>query len=59
MLLAICFMLVSCLAYSSTLMMEVVCSSETPVDFQRTTLRYIAEDRELFNVILSAFTQGM
>jgi hypothetical protein len=32
-LLATCFMLVSCLAYSSTLKMEVTCSSETPVDF--------------------------
>jgi hypothetical protein len=29
-----CFMLVSCLAYSSTLNMEVTCSSETSVDFQ-------------------------
>jgi hypothetical protein len=31
------FILVSCLAYSSTLKMEVVCSSETSVEFQRTT----------------------
>jgi hypothetical protein len=29
--------LVSCLSYSSTLKMEVTCSSETSVDFQRTT----------------------
>jgi hypothetical protein len=35
--LAACFMLVSCLAYSSTLKMEVICSSETLVDFQQTT----------------------
>jgi hypothetical protein len=35
-LLATCFTLVSCLAYSSTLKMEAICSSETPVDFQRT-----------------------
>jgi hypothetical protein len=27
--------------------MEVTCSSETSVDFQRTTLRYITEDRTL------------
>jgi hypothetical protein len=31
-------MLVSCLAYSSTLKMEAKCSSETSVEFQRTTL---------------------
>jgi hypothetical protein len=30
-------MLISCLAYSSALKMEVTCSSETPVDFQWTT----------------------
>jgi hypothetical protein len=35
------FTLVSCLAYSSTLKMEVTCSSETWVDFQRTTQHYI------------------
>jgi hypothetical protein len=39
--------LVSCLAYSSTLKMEAICSSETSVDFQRTTWRYIPEDRTL------------
>jgi hypothetical protein len=33
--------LVSCSAYSSTLKMEVICYSETSVDFQRTTQRYI------------------
>jgi hypothetical protein len=36
-------MLVSCLAYSLTLTMEVTCSSETFVNFKRTTRRYIAE----------------
>jgi hypothetical protein len=35
-----CFMLVSYLAYSSTLKMEMTCSSETSIDFQRSTLRY-------------------
>jgi hypothetical protein len=35
--------LVSCLTYSSTLKMKVICSSETLVDFQRTTRRYIPE----------------
>jgi hypothetical protein len=28
-------MLISCLAYSSTMKMKVTCSSETSVDFQR------------------------
>jgi hypothetical protein len=37
------FTLVSCLAYSSTLKMEAICSSETSNDFQRTTRRYILE----------------
>jgi hypothetical protein len=32
------------LAYSSTLKMEATYSSETSVDFQRTTERYIPED---------------
>jgi hypothetical protein len=31
-------------AYSSTLKMEAICSSETSVDFQRTTRRYMPED---------------
>jgi hypothetical protein len=38
------FTLVSCSAYSSTLKMEVLCSSETLDDFQRTTRSYIPED---------------
>jgi hypothetical protein len=41
------FMLVSCLAHSSTLKIEATCSSETPVDFERTTWRYIPQDRTL------------
>jgi hypothetical protein len=43
------FMLVSCLAYSSTLNMEAKYSFETSVDFQRTKWRYIPEDRNLHN----------
>jgi hypothetical protein len=39
------FMLVSCFAYYSTLKMEETCSSEMLVDFQRTTRRYIPQDR--------------
>jgi hypothetical protein len=34
-------------AYSSTLKREAICSSETSVDFQRTTRRYIPEDSAL------------
>jgi hypothetical protein len=41
------FMPVSCLAYSSSLKMEAICSSETSVDFQRTTRRYILQDSTL------------
>jgi hypothetical protein len=41
------FTLVSCRAYCSNLKMEATCSSKTPVDFQRTTRRYIPEDRTL------------
>jgi hypothetical protein len=43
-LLAVCSMLISCLAYSSTMKMEATCYSETLVDFQRKTRRYIPED---------------
>jgi hypothetical protein len=46
-LLAICAMLISCLAYSFTTKLEVRCSSETSGDFQRTTWHYIREDRTL------------
>jgi hypothetical protein len=41
------FTLVSCSAYSSTLKMKAICSSETLVDFQRTTRRYISDDSTL------------
>jgi hypothetical protein len=44
---ATCFMLVLCMAYSSTLKKEETCPSETSFDFQRTTWRYIPEDRTL------------
>jgi hypothetical protein len=42
--LATCFVLVSYLAYSLTLRREAKCFSETGVDFQRTTQRYIPEN---------------
>jgi hypothetical protein len=44
-----CFILISCLAYSSTLKMEATYSSETSADFQRTTLLYIPNARILHN----------
>jgi hypothetical protein len=40
-LLAICFMVLSCMTYSLTLKMQAMCSSETSVDFQQTTLCYM------------------
>jgi hypothetical protein len=42
--LAACFMLVSYLSYSLTLKMGAICSSETSVDFHRTTQLYTRED---------------
>jgi hypothetical protein len=42
-------MLDSCSAYSWTLKIEATCSSETFVDFQQTTRRYIPEDKTLHN----------
>jgi hypothetical protein len=46
---ATCFLLISSLAYSSTLKMVVTCSSEMSVDFQQTTQHYIPKDRPLHN----------
>jgi hypothetical protein len=45
--LAVCFMLVSYLAYSSTMKMEEIYSSETLVDFQRSTRHCIPENGTL------------
>jgi hypothetical protein len=42
-----CFMLVLCLAHSSTLKMEATCSSETSADFRRSTRHYIPEDSNI------------
>jgi hypothetical protein len=44
------FTLVSCSAYSVTLKIEAVYSSETSVDCQQTTRRYIPEDSRLYNL---------
>jgi hypothetical protein len=48
-LLVIGFLLISYLAYYSTLEMEATCSSETSVTFQRNTRRCITEDKTLHN----------
>jgi hypothetical protein len=45
-----CFMLVSCLAYSSTPNTKATCSSKLAVDFQWTTQHYIPEERILHNL---------
>jgi hypothetical protein len=47
--LLLAFMLVSCLAYSLTLKVETIRSSETSIDFQRTERRYIPDDSTLYN----------
>jgi hypothetical protein len=48
-----CFLLVSSLAYSSTLETESTCSSETSVSFLRTTWRCIPKAMTLKGIILS------
>jgi hypothetical protein len=47
-----CFVLCSSFDHSFTLKVEAVCSSETSIDFHRTTRRYIPEDRARLFVIL-------
>jgi hypothetical protein len=44
---SVCFMLVSCLAYSLTLKMESICSPEMSVGFHLTTWHFIAEEKTL------------
>lgn len=51
-LLVVCVMLDSWSAWSSTLKIKAICSSETYLDFQRITWRYIPEDRILLPQIL-------
>jgi starvation-inducible outer membrane lipoprotein len=48
-LLVACFMLVSCLTYSSALKMELTSSSKTMVGFHQATQRYIPGDIILLN----------
>jgi hypothetical protein len=43
------FMSVPCMAYYSTLKMEAVCASETPVKFYQTTRCHNPEDNILHN----------
>jgi hypothetical protein len=54
-LLATCCSLVSLLDYSSTLKIGELCSSETSVDFYRTTRRYIPDDRNLRACLFFAY----
>jgi hypothetical protein len=49
-LLAACFTLVSCLSYYSTMKVEATYSSEMSVNFERTTRRYIPEDKANFKM---------
>jgi hypothetical protein len=49
-LLPTCFVLVSSLAYSSALKMEATCTSETSVDFHRTTRCYISPYQPLWEL---------
>jgi hypothetical protein len=44
-------LVVSCLAYSSTLKIVATCSSKTSVDFQLTTRGYIPENRTLHELV--------
>jgi hypothetical protein len=48
-----CFMLVCCLAYSFTLKVAEICSSD--VDIQRATWRYVQKDRNLHTVKVVLF----
>jgi hypothetical protein len=48
--LATCFMIDSCLAYSAILKIVATYSSETSVDFKRTIRRYILKDRILHDL---------
>jgi hypothetical protein len=50
------FKVVSCLAYSSILKMEVTCPSETSVDFYRNTRSYIPEENFIRKISLVAAT---
>jgi hypothetical protein len=45
------FMLVFCLVFPSTLEIEATCCTETSIDFQQTTRRYIQNDRNLIGSI--------
>jgi hypothetical protein len=53
------FTLISYSAYSSTLKIEAICSSETPVDFERTTQRCIPEDRTLHKLFLTSCNSNL
>jgi hypothetical protein len=44
----LCFSCLDCCLAHSIRKMEAICSSETPVDVQRNTRRYISEDRTVY-----------
>jgi hypothetical protein len=50
--------LVSCSAYSSALKIVATCYPEPSVDFQRTTQRYIQENRTLHNGLYTIIVYG-
>jgi hypothetical protein len=52
-------LLVSCMAYTSALKMEVTCSFKTSVNFQHTTWCYIPEDRHPHNQCCENFKSYM
>jgi hypothetical protein len=45
--LAACVVLISCLAYSSTLKMEAACYSETSINFYQASRCYVPEERTI------------
>jgi hypothetical protein len=52
---AVCYILISCLAYCSSLKVEAMCSSETSVEFNKTTQRYIPENTSLQSMLAKCF----
>jgi hypothetical protein len=52
-LIATCSMVVSCLAYFSTLNMVATCHSDTPVDYQRTTRLIFQNTGLILHVLIS------
>jgi hypothetical protein len=51
-LLAILFMLVSCVTYTSNLFLEETSYSDSSVDFHRITSRYFPQDTAITNMVI-------